>query len=609
MADVALRITETVARLQKELKCGICCSTYKDPILSTCFHIFCRSCINACFERKRKVQCPICRSVLDKRSCRDTYQITMAVQNYLKLSEAFKKDIENMNTFKSLPPEKMFMESQMPLDITIIPENDGKRCAPDFAIPFLPVRRKRPSRPQPPSAFAEEPAEPVEPPEPATKQPVELQSRVFPLEKLKKDVETSTETYKISREELKNVDIEEYINTLRENSTEIDEIDALFQLMPTMRQFLRNNINQLMEKFHVAPPKKSEKPANRRVSFASSQDLENIKIMTASESLETPPEPIQKLAQKPEVFKSTQNLIDLNLNTAVKKPVVVASDDDEVVEDSEGELQIDEDDLANVTCATSSTTLDADRTPKAIQDDEDRIDDELSQVPKTIVCSRIHNDADEVELLSDFYHKFLSNACRFAEDVNEHTTHLVMMNSEGRSISQKSTAYLYAIARKCVIVGRQWLVDCITTGLLLSEADYTITSCSSTIPVKIPPSIGSEMGWLRSRNDEHGKLFAGRRFMILRKFTMNPYFDYKQLIELVQQCGGEILSCYENLSPEKLYIIFSKHSKAIEESKNIENLYKCDVVTMEWVLDSISEYLILPTQPYKAVDSIGCLQD
>ncbi|CCD71132.1 BRCT domain-containing protein [Caenorhabditis elegans] len=101
------------------------------------------------------------------------------------------------------------------------------------------------------------------------------------------------------------------------------------------------------------------------------------------------------------------------------------------------------------------------------------------------------------------------------------------------------------------------------------------------------------MGWLRSRNDEHGKLFAGRRFMILRKLTMNPYFDYKQLIELVQQCGGEILSCYENLSPEKLYIIFSKHSKAIEESKNIENLYKCDVVTMEWVLDSISEELNL----------------
>lgn len=48
-----------------------------------------------------------------------------------------------------------------------------------------------------------------------------------------------------------------------------------------------------------------------------------------------------------------------------------------------------------------STTLDADRTPKAIQDDEDRIDDELSQVPKTIVCSRIHNDADEVVGLVD----------------------------------------------------------------------------------------------------------------------------------------------------------------------------------------------------------------
>uniref|UniRef100_A0A8R1ILF9 BRCT domain-containing protein n=2 Tax=Caenorhabditis japonica TaxID=281687 RepID=A0A8R1ILF9_CAEJA len=82
---------------------------------------------------------------------------------------------------------------------------------------------------------------------------------------------------------------------------------------------------------------------------------------------------------------------------------------------------------------------------------------------------------------------------------------------------------------------------------------------------------------------------------------MNPYFDYKQLIDLVKLCGGEILSCYDNLSPEKLFIIFSKHSKSIDESRNMEKVYKCEVVTIEWVLDSISEYTILPTDEYKAV--------
>lgn len=77
---------------------------------------------------------------------------------------------------------------------------------------------------------------------------------------------------------------------------------------------------------------------------------------------------------------------------------------------------------------------------------------------------------------------------------------------------------------------------------------------------------------------------------------------FQQLIELVQLCGGEILSSYENLSSDKLFIVFSKHSKAIGEARNMEDVYKCEVVTMEWVLDSISEYSILPTHDYKAVD-------
>ncbi|CAI2348795.1 unnamed protein product [Caenorhabditis sp. 36 PRJEB53466] len=147
-------------------------------------------------------------------------------------------------------------------------------------------------------------------------------------------------------------------------------------------------------------------------------------------------------------------------------------EEDEIVEDSEGEQKPPEAMEQAEEPRTSLSTAEADQTAPALQTEQSRIDEELSHVPKTITCSRIHNDVDEVELLSDFYHKFLSNACRFSDDVNAHTTHLIMMNSEGRSIPQKSTAYLHAIARKCIIVGRQWLVDCLKTGLILSEVTF-----------------------------------------------------------------------------------------------------------------------------------------
>ncbi|CAI2348793.1 unnamed protein product [Caenorhabditis sp. 36 PRJEB53466] len=590
MTDLALKITETVARLQRELKCGICYSTFKDPILSTCYHMFCRTCINACFERKRKVQCPICRTTLDKRSCRDSYQVTMAVQNYLKLSEVFKKEVASDSLFTSLPPEKMFVESQIPLDVTIIPENDGKRCAPDFAIPMLPVRRRRPSRPSIPSvpspgpstssAGAPDPAPEPEPfvkPQPPVREPVfEVPKRPPPPKMIMKDAASTTDPCEPTRGELALFNISTYINMTRDSlpGIEIDEIDALFKLIPSIRPFIEKNMELLMHKMGIEVAKDKENlgeqasPAKKRVSFGRGPLL-----LSPEKNVEAGKEEVE-----------------------VKEP---EEEEDEIVEDSEGEQKPPEAMEQAEEPRTSLSTAEADQTAPALQTEQSRIDEELSHVPKTITCSRIHNDVDEVELLSDFYHKFLSNACRFSDDVNAHTTHLIMMNSEGRSIPQKSTAYLHAIARKCIIVGRQWLVDCLKTGLILSEENYTITSCTSVIPSSDP---SAEIGWLRSRNDAEGKLFSGCRFMILRKFTINPYFEYKQLIELVQLCGGEILGSYNNLSPEKLFIVFAKDSKSIDESVNMERVYKCEVVTMEWVLDCISEYSILPTDKYKAVE-------
>ncbi|UMM25193.1 hypothetical protein L5515_005112 [Caenorhabditis briggsae] len=580
MSEFASRIVEVVGKLQKELRCGICCSTFKDPVHATCHHSFCRSCLDSCFQRKRKVQCPICRTILDKRSCRDTFQITHAVQNYLKLAEAFKQDIENMKTFRTLPPEKAFLESQMPLDVTIIPENDGKRCAPEFAIPLLPARRKRASKPaepstsDPPTEFSIFPV-PKSPPKKKSvlEKPERTESKATPPKKI--DSGTTTDPLKVQLAELQALDIQEYIDAFQQCG-EDDEIDALFKVMPTLRTFIRKNVNQIINKLGVTIPATEKRKSDKRVSFASSQELEQHRYPDPVESVET-------VLDEPVVIRP--------------KPKSAEGEEDEVVEDSEGEDDGDTQDIAEITQFTEG-----DDTEQAVQSEADRVDEELSRLPKTIVCSRIHNDRDEVELLSDFYNRFLSNSCRFSEQVDEHTTHLVMMNSDDRVIPQKSLAYIQAIARKCIIVGREWFVECLRVGLLLPEADYTITKCLSTISAQVPPRNGKDIGWLRARNDEHGKLFDGCRFMILRKFTKSKHFDYKHLIELVQLCGGEILSSYENQKPENLYIIFSKNSEAIGEARNMKALYNCQVLTMEWVLDSISEYSRLPTETYQAVD-------
>lgn len=126
-----------------------------------------------------------------------------------------------MTSFKALPPEKMFVESQIPLDVTIIPENDGRRCAPEFAIPLLPIRKRRQSKPKPdpitemveqPTTSAYTAADPII--VPVIEKPEAVV--VPPPPKIQKvDVELVTDPYKVSADELHVVDVSEHINTIR----------------------------------------------------------------------------------------------------------------------------------------------------------------------------------------------------------------------------------------------------------------------------------------------------------------------------------------------------------------------------------------------------------
>ena len=50
--------------LEDELTCVICCSIFKEPIVTPCGHAFCKGCVQEWFFRDRS--CPVCRKYVNK---------------------------------------------------------------------------------------------------------------------------------------------------------------------------------------------------------------------------------------------------------------------------------------------------------------------------------------------------------------------------------------------------------------------------------------------------------------------------------------------------------------------------------------------------------------
>ncbi|GMT19580.1 hypothetical protein PFISCL1PPCAC_10877 [Pristionchus fissidentatus] len=137
-------IIRIVEAIKSELRCGICCSTLKDPVITTCNHLFCRGCYTECLKQLKSLTCPMCKQKLSRRNSKEVEIYTNAVSHYLQLAKAFSRDLQPL----ALRPADNFLESQA----VIVP---GSAPSPlrnfqpehQFAIPTLPSRRrgKRPA--------------------------------------------------------------------------------------------------------------------------------------------------------------------------------------------------------------------------------------------------------------------------------------------------------------------------------------------------------------------------------------------------------------------------------------------------------------------------------
>ncbi|KAK9978965.1 hypothetical protein ABG768_020701 [Culter alburnus] len=65
--------------------CPVCCEIFKDPVLLSCSHSFCKECLQQFWRSKKTQECPVCR----RRSSRDEPPLNLALKN---LCESFLKE-------------------------------------------------------------------------------------------------------------------------------------------------------------------------------------------------------------------------------------------------------------------------------------------------------------------------------------------------------------------------------------------------------------------------------------------------------------------------------------------------------------------------------------
>ncbi|XP_043820294.1 breast cancer type 1 susceptibility protein [Dromiciops gliroides] len=79
--------------MQKILECPICLELIKEPVSTTCDHIFCKFCMLKLLSKKKGPSlCPLCKNNITKRSLRESTRFSQLVEGLLKTIRAFELD-------------------------------------------------------------------------------------------------------------------------------------------------------------------------------------------------------------------------------------------------------------------------------------------------------------------------------------------------------------------------------------------------------------------------------------------------------------------------------------------------------------------------------------
>ncbi|XP_051244532.1 zinc-binding protein A33-like isoform X1 [Dicentrarchus labrax] len=99
--DAALR-DKMASRLEEDLCCPVCHDVFRDPVVLSCSHSFCKDCLKSWWTEKQTRECPVCK----RRSSKGEPPLSLALKN---LCESFlqERDQRSSEALCSLHSEKL----------------------------------------------------------------------------------------------------------------------------------------------------------------------------------------------------------------------------------------------------------------------------------------------------------------------------------------------------------------------------------------------------------------------------------------------------------------------------------------------------------------------
>ncbi|XP_030281783.1 nuclear factor 7, brain-like isoform X3 [Sparus aurata] len=73
------------SRLEEDLCCLVCHDVFREPVVLSCSHSFCKDCLQSCWTERQTRECPVCR----RRSSRDHPPVSLTLKN---LCETFSQE-------------------------------------------------------------------------------------------------------------------------------------------------------------------------------------------------------------------------------------------------------------------------------------------------------------------------------------------------------------------------------------------------------------------------------------------------------------------------------------------------------------------------------------
>ncbi|EYB80935.1 hypothetical protein Y032_0396g669 [Ancylostoma ceylanicum] len=595
--EAALKINNVLTKIQSELKCGVCRSTFSNPVVATCAHTFCKDCLNQVFQLRRCIECPLCRKDIKKRSCTPSEQQDALVKGYLQLGRIFREDIQNQSF--SIPKDIAYMESQVPAvtEPTNIPIRDF-RPEPQFALPKARARRKQPLSNHASSKVSR--MDPIsEESECKENTPLQKTTKAQDNEANILARRTGDDLVRYARSKSVEVqcDLPDPACVCRDLHTSLrsfmgrsidtsypSDLHALFAMMPECRKLLEENISTLYQLL-PPPPCAHDDVGDCRLPLKAEMvdfELKDVKEgreglpddVHCDELMETQPSPLIAEGMPPSVKKDDEK--DDEASPSHSRPL-----SDVVPQSPQGS----NDDM-EITLHANFESFPEELTPTRCEAKTTRNANKES-CSMVISISRPSCIEDE-NLVCEFLSLF--RTVGFNQEITSTTTHLVMMNCRERTCQRRSLRYVYAIAYKCELLNRRWLEECVQSKSLLPTTQYTLTCESSS----------DTPAWLLSKSSKT-PLFDKMKFYLPKSFSDSQLLPRQKLIELITICGG---GCYDKPweldGAQRAYTIFMPRSCESDAARRYEaSMNNVPVLVADWVLDSIAEYRLLPIDSYK----------